>query len=375
MRNNNRIKNKNIDARKYSAKLRTGLVSFEQIIVIAACLVLAVGVLASTGLISKNTLSSQEPEDQSWFSRINPFAYAIPKSPKHRLNKEYIYAGSHLLAVEDAGAAGSLPADLAIWRPSSGVWGVLGGSGSKRVSEGWGANGDIPAPGDYDGDNKVDFCVFRPSSNQWWILKSSDGGYFAVTFGTAGDQLVPADYDGDGKTDIAVFRSSDTHWYILRSSDGGLSVHPFGIGSDIPSPGDFDGDGKTDIAVWRNTDKKFYSRNTTDSRIQSVSFSSNSSAPVIGDYDGDGRSDYAIRNGADWIVRTSLDGVIQPAVSWQTAGDTAVPHDYDGDGKTDMAVWRSSNGNWLIRNSTTLSTSTQKWGGAGDVPVPANYHR
>jgi hypothetical protein len=91
--------------------------------------------------------------------QVNPFLPDPTPTPV-QLSKEYIYAGSRLLAVEDAGANAAPPADLAVWRPSSGVWWVLSG-GQQTISHQWGLAGDVPVPGDYDGDGKTDFAIWR----------------------------------------------------------------------------------------------------------------------------------------------------------------------------------------------------------------------
>src|SRR5687768_7997232 len=102
-------------------------------------------------------------------SSWNPLAAPLP-TPTPQLSKEYIYAGCRLLAVEDANANAAPPADLAVWRPSTGYWFVLGGTGSQQTSYGWGTTGDEPVPGDYDGDGKTDFAIYR--AGVWWITKS-----------------------------------------------------------------------------------------------------------------------------------------------------------------------------------------------------------
>jgi hypothetical protein len=360
----------------------------------SSCLV----VLVFAGIFAKNGwFPSTDPlsgKRTGWFGSVPPAAAGgglpltsylpPPPNPTPQLSKEYIYAGSRLLAVEDANANAAPPADLAIWRPSTGVWWILRSEGQYSAIT-WGGGADQPVPGDFDGDGKTDLSIFRPSSNEWWIYRSSDNGTYAVTFGSTneGDKTAPADYDGDGKTDVAVYRPSNGAWYILQSSNSTVIYPQFGNSSDIPAAADYDGDGRADLGVWRSTNNTMYSLNSSNSALAYFSFSSTSSEALSADYDGDGRADYAIRNGSNWIIRKSSTATTE-TVSWYNSGDSAVQNDYDGDGKCDIAVWRPADsysgagdaGTWFIRQSgLNNSLRQQQWGTTGDIPVPAYYRR
>ncbi len=328
-------------------------------------------------LVGFGALATRRNSTENNVSESGPTASLLPSgTPQYAANapaKEYIYAGGKLLAVSDP--VPPTPADLAVWRPANGTWYVLGGPGSAETYQPFGLNGDIPVPGDFDGDGKTDFSIFRPSDSNWYVY-SSGGVFSQVRFGLSGDIPAPADFDGDGKTDLAVFRPSNGYWYILRSGNQGYSEGQFGITGDVPAPADYDGDGKADLAVWRSSDSKFYSLRSSNGAYEETPMNQ-TGTPVPGDYDGDGRSDFALFNSstANWYIRQSTTATIT-TTQWGNASDTPVQNDYDGDGKVDIAVWRNSNANWYIRQSASNNSLRQvQWGISGDIPVPAFYRR
>ncbi|HEY8561717.1 MAG TPA: FG-GAP-like repeat-containing protein [Pyrinomonadaceae bacterium] len=85
------------------------------------------------------------------------------------------------------------------------------------------------------------------------------------------------------------------------------------------------------------------------------------------DFDGDGKSDLAVfrPSESNWYLMNSTGGF--GAVRFGLAGDKFVPADYDGDGKTDIAVWRD--GRFYILQSSNLAVREEDFGMAGDNPA------
>ena len=347
-------------------------------------MLIAIGAMGRNGWLPRT--DAMTGEKFGWFgsklpknagSTWNPLAAPLPTATP-QLSKEYIYAGSRMLAVVDANANETPPADLAVWRPSTGVWYVYNLVTTAWTSYSFGTSGDKTVPGDYDGDGKTDFAVARPNGGAFtWYFAYSGGGTGGFNFGNDTDKIAVADYDGDGKTDVAVYRPSTGVWYIIKSSDSSTIAPTYGGTSDVPVPADFDGDGKADLALWRDSNHTIYSVNSSDSAAQTVSIGSTGDTPVSADYDGDGKANYAVRSGASWIIyNAARTSTTTTTPSGDQSTDKPVQNDYDGDGKVDIAVWRDSNGDWYIRKSGSSNALRQEhWGTTGDIPVPALWRR
>jgi len=130
--------------------------------------------------------------------------------------------------------------------------------------------GDIPVLGDWNGNGITEIGVFR--DNHTWnvdyngngIWDGIAGGDRIYITGKPGDIPVPGDWNGNGITEMAVFRDSHT-WYIdyngngiWDSPAGGDRIYTTGQAGDKPVFGDWNADGKTEMGVFRPSNHLFY---------------------------------------------------------------------------------------------------------------------
>ena len=87
-----------------------------------------------------------------------------------------------------------------------------------------------------------------------------------VRFGAPGDRPVTGDWNGDGRTELGVFRPG-TATFTLRnvSRRGAVRVRTRGVlgsSTSLPVTGDWDGDRRTDLGVWNPSTAVFSLRTT-----------------------------------------------------------------------------------------------------------------
>ncbi len=232
-------------------------------------------------------------------------------------------------------------AEIAVFRPASGLWALRGLS---RFY--FGRPGDIPVSGDYVGEGTAFAAIYRPSTSLW-AVRNLTRAYTSLF--TSSLVPVPGDYDGDGACNVAIFHEG--FWVIH-----GLSRFWFGYpGGDRPVPGDYNGDGRVEVAIFRPASGLWAVRDVTR-----IYFGTSRDRPVPGDYLGAGF----------WVP-----AVFRPTTGlWAVCGwtrnyfglgnDFPVPADFAGVGYDDSAVFRPATGLWAVRGLTRAY-----YGAPGDLPV------
>jgi hypothetical protein len=162
----------------------------------------------------------------------------------------------------------------------------------------FGAPGDTPVVGDWDGDGAQTPGTFRAGT---WSLRNVLGEgapELSFRFGEDGDLPVVGDWDGDGVATVGVFKDGK---FSLRNSnaEGPADLVPrLGASGDIPVAGDWDGDGRDTVGVYK-PDGTFL---LLDADGPKVALGIAGGQPIAGDWDDNRHDTVGVRHGSDWTL-------------------------------------------------------------------------
>jgi hypothetical protein len=214
-------------------------------------------------------------------------------------------------------------------------------TGFPDLTVAYGAAGDLPVVGDWDGNGTTTIGLYRPSTSTFYLRNSNSTGFPDITVafgdGLGGDVPVAGDWDGNGTWTIGVYRPSTSTFYLRNSNTAGfpdISV-AFGAAGDLPVVGDWDGNGTMTIGLFRPTSNVFYLRNSNSAGFPdiTVQFGAAGDLPVVGDWDGNGTMTIGLfrTSGNVFFLRNSNSaGFPDITVSYGAAGDKAIVGDWDG---------------------------------------------
>ena len=261
----------------------------------------------------------------------------------------------------------------------------------------FGAAGDRPVVGDWNGDGLDEIGVMTASaSGNVWKLDTDGNGTFGEgdeTFiygADAGSIALAGDWNGVGLFE-AGFTTPDALWHLDldgdRTDDANEALATQYAAS-IPVIGDWTGDGVFELgfttpdALWHLD----LDGDRTDDANEALATQYSASIPVIGDWTGDGVSNLANStsgssgwrfdpdNDRRWIWGTSYR---DENWAWgDSASDVGVAGDWDGDGLDDPGKHHSGTGTWSFTSrvqkggSTAASVSSL---GAGKTPVVGSW--
>lgn len=226
--------------------------------------------------------------------------------------------------------------------------------------------------------------VYRPTNSTFYLRNSNSIGFadLVIPYGAVGDQPLVGDWDGNGTTTIGVYRPSTSTFYLRNSNSFGFAdiTITYGAAGDTPVVGDWDGNGTTTIGVFRPGSNTFYLRNSNVFGPPDIvlSFGAPGDLPLVGDWNGDGTVTVGLfrPSGNFFFLRNSNTlGPPDVIIQFGAAGDLPIAGDWDGNGTMTIGLYRPAANLFFLRNSNTPGPPdiTLPFGAPGDKPIVGNW--
>jgi hypothetical protein len=161
----------------------------------------------------------------------------------------------------------------------------------------FGASGDIPIAGDYNGDGVDTIGVYKAATGQFQLRNSNTSGApdLSFVFGAGGQVPLVGDWNGDGTDTVGVYAAATSTFFLRNNNNKGEANITVTFGSPgqglVPIVGDWDGDGDTTIGLYKPSTREFFLRNTNTPGNADLVFVFGSGIvlkAIAGDWDGDG---------------------------------------------------------------------------------------
>ena len=207
--------------------------------------------------------------------------------------------------------------------------------GAPDITVQFGAPGDYPVMGDWDGNGTDTIGVYR--NGVFYLSNSNTTGHVDLTFafGKAGDQPIAGDWNGDGIDTIGIYRSSKITFLLRNTNSAGAADATFKLGiiGDVGIAGDWNADGKDSTGVFRPKNGALYFKNANTTGYADIVtvYGIKNDKPVVGDWDSDGDATIGIYRSAQFYLRnTNTKGYADFHVLFGANGDMPLSGNWDG---------------------------------------------
>ncbi len=228
--------------------------------------------------------------------------------------------------------------------------------------------------------------IYNPSNRMFSLNAIPTNLVFA--YGAIGDKPIVGDWNGDGVTTIGVYRPSDTTFRLRNTNNSGLADYAAftitgGLSTDIPIAGNWTNSPTgAGVGLFTPSTRTFKLKNTKASGAPDFSFvfdpvpaAANADlVPLAGDWDGNGTTTvglFQLSTRTFYLRNTNSAGAANVTFAFGAVGDFPVVADWNGDATVTAGVYRSSMPGFLEKNSNAggVADAIVVFGAPGVIPI------